>query len=274
MNLLLGTSIYDLEQPRYNGMPAFAAARPTFTQTLYRRHGDTLDRDGRDPRSSASGTLIASDHQGTHVDALCHQAEDMHLYGGIEVDSGIETNDGFTALGAETIPPIFCRGYLLDLARHTGVEALPEAYPIRADDLEACAQYQGVHVEPGAAILVRTGYGQFWDDPSRYLSCAGLSPDANQWVMDHKPLAVGADNLSWDLPGLYEESSGSSMYGHLLLIVRNGVYIFENLFLEDLATEKIHRFLFLAAPLKFVGATGAPVRPLALLAKGENHYES
>jgi kynurenine formamidase len=43
------------------------------------------------------------------------------------------------------------------------------------------------------------------------------------------------------------------------------VYILENLFLEDLAAAGVHRFTFVCLPLKLVGATGSPVRPIALV---------
>jgi kynurenine formamidase len=48
----------------------------------------------------------------------------------------------------------------------------------------------------------------------------------------------------------------------------HGIYIIENLRLEELAAAKAHRFTFVCTPLKFVGATGSPVRPLALLPDG------
>ena len=43
-----------------------------------------------------------AEHSGTHIDALCHQAEHGRLHGGIEVDARVQTPYGFTALGAET----------------------------------------------------------------------------------------------------------------------------------------------------------------------------
>ena len=39
----------------------------------------------------------------------------------------------------------------------------------------------------------------------------------------------------------------------------------ENLQLEELAPAGQHRFFFICVPLKFVGATGSPVRPLAIV---------
>jgi kynurenine formamidase len=47
--------------------------------------------------------------------------------------------------------------------------------------------------------------------------------------------------------------------------VERGIHIFECLNLEDLARDGVREFLFVAAPLKIRGATGAPVRPLALV---------
>jgi len=53
--------------------------------------------------------------------------------------------------------------------------------------------------------------------------------------------------------------------GHLILLARRGIYIVENLNLEELAAAAHHRFDFLCTPLKFIGATGSPVRPLAIV---------
>jgi kynurenine formamidase len=39
----------------------------------------------------------------------------------------------------------------------------------------------------------------------------------------------------------------------------------ENLNLEALAHDRQYEFAFVAAPLKFTGATGSPIRPLAIV---------
>jgi kynurenine formamidase len=52
---------------------------------------------------------------------------------------------------------------------------------------------------------------------------------------------------------------------HVILLVENGIHIIEVLDLEELAAAGVHEFLFVCSPLKLVGATGSPVRPLALL---------
>ena len=50
-----------------------------------------------------------------------------------------------------------------------------------------------------------------------------------------------------------------------MLLVENGIYIVETMALEELAKDAIHEFLFVLSPLPFFGATGSPVRPLAVV---------
>jgi len=48
------------------------------------------------------------------------------------------------------------------------------------------------------------------------------------------------------------------------LIIQNGIYIVENLLLEELAAAECWEFTFVCLPLKMQGVTGSPVRPLAI----------
>jgi kynurenine formamidase len=43
------------------------------------------------------------------------------------------------------------------------------------------------------------------------------------------------------------------------------VYILENLNLQGLARDRQYTFAFVGIPLKLTGATGSPLRPLALV---------
>jgi kynurenine formamidase len=52
---------------------------------------------------------------------------------------------------------------------------------------------------------------------------------------------------------------------HVHLLVESGIHILECLNLEELAAAGAWTFLLVAAPLKIRGATGAPVRPLAIV---------
>src|SRR6516164_2312379 len=79
--------VYDLEQPRFQGMPIHPSHKPGYHYALHRRHRDTFQPDRQGSRSSASGTLSMMEHTGTHIDALCHQACGLKLFGDIAMDS-------------------------------------------------------------------------------------------------------------------------------------------------------------------------------------------
>src|SRR5262245_32829304 len=165
--------VYDLEQPRFHGMPIYPTHRPGYFYALHRRHRDTYQPEVHGPRSGASGTLMMMEHAGTHIDALCHQACGMTLYGGVPVEKA-ETPAGFTRLGVETVPPLLARGVLLDVAGWKGVERLPPHYSVGASELRECARVEGVELKRGDVVLVRTGYDTLWGNEEEYLQAAGV----------------------------------------------------------------------------------------------------
>jgi kynurenine formamidase len=113
--------------------------------------------------------------------------------------------------------------------------------------------------------LVYTGNEHAWGDTERYLAGPGMAADASRWLADRGVVAVGADNMAWDVIGLRDEELGCTLPGHLLLLAQRGIYIIENLRLGALAAAQAYRFMFVCTPLKFVGATGSPVRPIAVV---------
>ena len=257
--------VFDLEQPRFAGMPIHPAHKPGYFYGLHRRHRDSYRPDEFGPRSGASGILTMMEHSGTHIDALCHQACDMTLHGGVKVDE-VERSDGYRELGAETMQPLLGRGVLLDVAGTKGVAQLPQHYAITAEDLLAAARAAAVTVRPGDVLLVRTGYATSWSDEATYLNAAGVSKSANLWAADQRVVAVGADNMAWDCLTENDPETKMALFGHAHLLVTHGIHIIENLNLEALAAAKVHEFAFVGVPLKFRGATGSPIRPLALVA--------
>ena len=187
------------------------------------------------------------------------------LFGDVPVDGSVQSPRGFKRLGVEEIPPILAPGVLLDVASSKGVDELEPGYAVTEEDLENCCEEQGVNIGAGDVALVRTGNGRHWEDEERYLAGAGMAASASYWLADRQVLAVGADNMAWDVPGLRDPELGCIMPGHLILLARRGIYIIENLILEDLAASGHRRFDFICTPLKFVGATGSPVRPVAVI---------
>ena len=255
--------VFDLEQPRTDTMPIHPSHRPGYSYVLHRRHQDAAGQDG--PRSSASGMIVCMEHTGTHIDALSHQADHQILCGGIPIDAEVQTARGFTRHGVEQIPPIVAPGVLLDLTAHFGVESLAPGYAVTAAELAACCVRQRLAIEPGDVALVYTGNEHFWGDEQRYLAGPGMTGQASRWLADQGVIAVGADNMAWDVIGLRDPELGCTLPGHLLLLAQRGIYIIENLRLGALAAAQVNRFTFVCTPLKFVGATGSPVRPIAIL---------
>lgn len=252
--------LIDLEQPRHQGAPIHPAHMPPgYAFMLHRRHQATT----AERRTSASGVLITSEHAGTHIDALSHQAEDLKLHGGLAAEQ-VQTPFGFSQLGAETLQAIVARGLLIDLVRHRGGPVEPARW-IGLEEVQEAAAAQGVRPASGDVVLVRTGNGRNWGDAARYRKGAGLAAAVSSWLAGAGVLAVGADNLAWDWTGERDPELGVTLPGHVLLLVRAGIYIIENLMLEELGEAGVSEFTFVCLPLKIQGATGSPVRPVALL---------
>jgi len=262
VDLATSGRVYDLAQPTHAQMPQLPGA-PRYALALLRRHGDAF-RDGK--LSTANELVVSICHAGTHMDALGHVSVDGILYGGqsaAEAQTGV---GGLQKLGIESAPLLVRRGILLDAAAHAGVDALPPGHGIDAEALRACAQAAGVEIGPGDVVYVRTGWGQFWSEPDRYLGqgvgLPGVNADGAAWLADQGVVATGADCLMYEsfTPGV------DALPVHGLLIQQRGVYLIENLNLEPLAKDSVVEFLAVILPLRLVGATGSPVRPIAIVA--------
>lgn len=249
--------MFDLEQVRHARNPIHPAhVPPGFAYLLHRRHERAPDG-----RSGSAGTLITTDHAGTHIDALAHQAEHLLLHGGVD-PKDVATSAGYKELGIDGVAPIVSRGILVDLA--PGGVAEPDRW-IGLDEFRAAAARAGVEPARGDVVLARTGFGGSWEDPDRYNRAPGMAGEVSQWLADAGVFAVGADNTAWDSTAGEDPQLGMSLPGHVILLVRAGIHIIEHLFLDELAAAGVHEFAFVCLPLKLRGATGSPVRPIAIV---------
>jgi kynurenine formamidase len=261
--LQAGIEIYDLGRPMFVGMPQSPDHAP-YRLVIPRRHGDQVRADGS---SGASEMIVTSSHVGTHIDALSHISCHGRLFGGVDARAACSSGI-YTEHGAETIEPMISRGLLLDVPKALGLDRCPPAYEVTVEDLAAALQLTGTEPAPGDVILVRTGHGQLFSDPD-YADVSrgapGPSEEGARWLADFEPRAVGSDTIPFEhIPA---QATEYILPAHGLLIVERGIYIIEVLDLERLAAERVYEFAFLLSPLKLVGATGSPVRPLALIAK-------
>jgi kynurenine formamidase len=261
-NALTKSDIYDLEHNRYVGAPIFPAHWPGYVYTLHRRH-EVFEGQ---KRTSASGMLVMAEHSGTHIDALSHQAIEMEMAGNIKVTSKNQTDRGFRDHGVETIKPILRRGVLVDVAASKGVKHLGARYMITDQDLKEAVAKFDISLQAGDCVLVRTGWGQNFGDASGYLQAPGVDASGARWLAGFNPFLCGADNMAFDFPEHVDEELGS-LPCHSILIVKNSIYIVENLNLEELSANNAYEFTFVCLPLKLDGVTGSPVRPLAIVPK-------
>jgi len=264
--LIEGRRIIDLAVEYFPGMP-YIPATPAYQYGLTREHGDHIMAGGL---SSAADQVLLSLHSGTHIDAFCHYAREGQLFGGQSAQKAQNKWKGFCAHGVHEIPPIFRRGVLLDVPRCMGVDRLAPGTEIDAKMLEETRRMAGVDIHPGDVVLFRTGEIQLWPsqdyyDPGRG-GIPGLNLDGAIWMSDHKAYLVGSDNYPIEhiaMPKNGKRAGSMPVHGHLL--VDNGIYLIEVMNLEELAGGRHYEFMFVAVPLKLRGATGSPVRPIALV---------
>ena len=250
---LAGARVYDLGQPYFPGMPHWPV-HPPFLFGLTKQHGDIVGPAGN---SSAADAMALGSHVGTHIDALCHFSCGGKLHGGLAVDDLQSYAGGLKKYSVDTIAPILRRGVLLDLAGDGGPMA--EDFEITPQQLEAARKTE---IRRGDVVLLRTGWGRYFEDARKFVNetrLPGPGLAGAQWLSNRGIFAAGSDTVA------FEKSPVAEMPVHVHLLVESGIHIIECLNLEELAADGVAEFLFVGVPMKIRGATGAPVRPLALV---------
>jgi kynurenine formamidase len=213
--------------------------------------------------------LMACTHSGAHIDALGHMTigDDNHWYGGGNTAEHL-TDHGPSVGDAEHLPPFFTRGVLLDPPGYRGVDALPASEPVGADELQAIAEAQGVEIRQWDVVLIRTGYLKYWPDAEAMTAHKTAGPDlsAAEWLLDKGVVATGTDTETYEvMPTPDRGSPANPQPVHTKLLIENGIYLLESIYLEEIARDRVYEFLFVMLPLKIRGATGSMVDPLAMV---------
>ncbi len=206
--------------------------------------------------------VILGTHTGTHIDSLAHVWYDEELYNGF--GQGSVRSTGARHCGIDKLGPLIGRGVLIDVAAHAGVSALGADVAIGAPVLaDACAA-NGVELEAGDIVLIRTGWlGRHGRDGDAYFAGEpGLDIDGARWLADRDVAAVGSDNYAVEA---IEAGARDGFPVHELLLRDHGIALLEGVVLDGLAERGVREFLFVAAPLPFTGGTASPVCPIAVL---------
>jgi len=258
--LLKKSKVFDLGQTYYTGMPHHPN-QPPFAYTLMKKHGDiTLEKE----RISFCNDLFTmGGHTGTHLDAKAHVARNNRITNNIDVSNFQDYQNGLKVMGIDTTPPVVKKGVLLDIPALHNLEVLPHDFCIDAKEMEEAAENEGVKIEEGDVVLIRTGWMKFWDDRQKYLSIEhgvpGVVEDGAKFLARKGISFTGSDTTAYDkVPPHY-------LPCHVILLVENGIQIMEMLNLEELSKSRSYTFLFIALPLKIRGGAGSPIRPIAIV---------
>jgi kynurenine formamidase len=207
---------------------------------------------------------------GTQWDALAHVFYDGKMYN--DRDIALVTSGGARANGIERVADgVVGRGVLLDLPRLRRVRWLENGTPILPGELDACAEAQGVTVEAGDVVLVRTGMlTRCLSEKSWAGYCGGPAPGLSvhcaRWLHAREVAAVATD--TWGVEVLPNETPDCFQPLHMISLRNTGVLFGEIFHLDALAEacaeDGNYAFLFAAPPLPITGAVGSPINPLAV----------
>jgi kynurenine formamidase len=289
-----GVRAYELSYVRSNTMPKspfsapyVAEYRPTATMPGA-RHAFNGEHFG-------AGAEPAQ--QGTQFDAIGHFAVLPSLadskspadtsaavyYGGYtQAQVKPKPDSPLLRLGVEKAPPLVTTAVLLDAKRHAnGGRPMQAGQVVTRANIEEMLEAQGLRergVLPGDVVLIRTGWGERWQDPDReqvyYTRAPGLAYDAAQYLGERRIVAVGLDTPFIDamaegfLAGKAAAAPGSPaglpLAVHHHMLTQMGIHHLENVQLGEIADAGVWTSCAMILPLRDNGAAGSPIRPVAI----------
>ncbi len=211
----------------------------------------------------------------THIDGLAHVGYDNLLYGGRDQRDTVKARGGAKELGVEQVGPLVTRGLLIDVPRTRGVDEVEAGTVVTADDIDAALAAAGLTAEPGDMVCVRTGDIRHYHrgDRKRYAmgvdwKNSGLGVSCVTWFRDHDIAGVFTDCYTYEVMPPENGNWDDLMVVHMLQLRDMGLVQGQNWDFEALAehcaADGVAEFMLVVAPEPIVGATSAPVNPVAV----------
>jgi kynurenine formamidase len=245
--------LYDLGRVLDENCPVFPGRyfRQTLVTTAH--HANVAMPVGANMVNWVTEIVAGTMQLGTHLDALSHLQVGDRGYNGWTV-AELAGPAGMKRLGAETVPQIVTRGWLVDVSeRELGVGGV-----ISLDAVE------GIDPEPGDAVLFHTGWGAHWEDADAYLAGEpGPGYEVAEWLVERGVALTGSD--TWSYGPVPAEDPTRPFEVPQMLNVRHGVFVVENLDTSALAADGVREFALVLTHPKLRGATGAWTSPIALV---------
>lgn len=262
--------VYDLAVDYFVGMPGWiAAGDPTYQMWMTHFPAGTKV-DNSTNVSPEENELVAYSgdsismytHSGTHVDALNHFGYYGEIFNNFSADEHLGSR-GWMVGGADKHPPVIARGVLLDVPAWLGVEQLPASYPIGVDELRGTLEKQGTTLNVGDVVLVRTGRMREWPNQDAFMNNSpGLTRPGAEFLAEAGAALIGTDTGSFEQSPAPADGHWNPV--HCYMLAEAGIPILEIANLEEIARDEVYEFAFIGACLKLKGATGAPIRPIAV----------
>src|SRR5213083_1878723 len=248
-----GARLFDLSFT-WNEQSPILGLNPPYAFALNRTHRMTHEIFGQAPGSRVSWAseimYFSVQHGSPTIDAVGHIGRDLKLHGGVDAVAATATPGGIgSGLGIDSFP----------------ADLLAPGFEITAAHLEQTSQAQGVTVQRGDSLLIRTGWGQYFaTDNAKYLGeqSPGPGQDGARWIIAKGVRLAGDDTATFEKrPAAY----GKELFSvHMMLLADSGIYIVENANLEALGDAKAYVVLLILTPLRIQGASGSPLRAIAL----------
>jgi kynurenine formamidase len=218
---------------------------------------------------SADDMVMMGLQSATQWDALAHVGYNGFFYNGVPVTAVNNFVGASKNSFCKAVEHLITRGVLLDIAGVKGVDRLADSYEITTADLAAAEERQGVRVESGDVVLVRTGWHKWLleGDKEHYMgSPPGPGIDACHFFYDREAAAMAIDQWTgecWPSP-----IEGGSIPFHQVAIRDMGltmgeIFNFEGL-LADCEQDGVWEGLFCAPGLEVTGGVGSPITPMFL----------
>ncbi|NND49934.1 MAG: cyclase family protein, partial [Rhizobiales bacterium] len=207
---------------------------------------------------------------GTQWDSLAHIFANDKMWNGY--DAILVDANGAKKNGIHNTRDKMCgRGVLLDIPRWLGGDVLEDGYGIGNDDLDACAEAQGVEIRRGDFVIVRTGMMErclaegVWGGYAGG-DAPGLRFETAEWIHEREIAAICAD--TWGCEVRPNESNQAFQPWHWVVIPMIGISMGEIFNVKELADDcredGTYDFFFCAPPLPITGAVGSPINPQAI----------
>lgn len=205
---------------------------------------------------------------GTQFDGLGHigirdENGNSIFYNGVRVRDMVGSA-GLKKNGIEHVKPFFTRGVVLDIAAVRG-GPMDAGQEITVADVEKALELQKIDPPAqGDVVLFHTGWGRHWieDNGTYNAGCPGIGMAVARWLIDRDVALVGAD--TWPVEVVPNPNPENAFDVHQELLVKNGIFLHENVATERLTEAGISEFAYIFSPVPIKGATGSPGAPLAV----------